>query len=413
MGDSYIGSKLSLISKSDIRYVGILQNVDTPSSSLVLGQVQSFGTEGRRGGGAQDEIPPSSVIFECIVFRGTDVKDLQVFEAPPITMTSDDITRYASPVSSVSPVPPAFSAYSNNYPIPVISPYGAPVTYYSTVTSYMPPDTHFARPINTTLTMMTQKHQVPDDIILGSRVSSETLIPEHKTQTPLLPFVDGKKHLMISKPDTKDSPIPSSRTISDPLDAVSNRTKVNGLTRLVDDLDIGNMKGQSPTDKTDLSDKDSIIPSNDTKTRHNVDPHVNRRSKKTTSSSKHKSKPGKGKITAIQEFDFASSNAKFNKESEQVEVDSVNIFYDKDKSFFDNISCDAKERTDTIVNNRNHRTKHKDEKQLNLETFGRAYIHPRRKQGRRGGRTNSTRHNNGKRQQNRQRGDNNDEHPVL
>lgn len=46
---------------------------------LVL--VKSYGTEGRRGNPAE-EIPPNDNIFEYIVFRGSDVKDLHVCEPP-------------------------------------------------------------------------------------------------------------------------------------------------------------------------------------------------------------------------------------------------------------------------------------------------------------------------------------------
>ena len=43
--------------------------------------MRSFGTEGRRGGG-KDEYPATDAIYEQIVFRGSDVKDLRIEDAP-------------------------------------------------------------------------------------------------------------------------------------------------------------------------------------------------------------------------------------------------------------------------------------------------------------------------------------------
>jgi len=80
MAQQYIGSRISLISKSDIRYRGILHSIDPAASTVSLEQVRSMGTEGRKGN-PSDEIAPTDQLYEFIVFRAADVKDLSI-EAP-------------------------------------------------------------------------------------------------------------------------------------------------------------------------------------------------------------------------------------------------------------------------------------------------------------------------------------------
>ncbi|RQM04761.1 hypothetical protein DH86_00004058 [Scytalidium sp. 3C] len=62
-------------------YVGTLHEINSETSTVALENVTSFGTEGRKAN-PDDEIPPSDSVYEYIVFRGSDVKDLRIEEAP-------------------------------------------------------------------------------------------------------------------------------------------------------------------------------------------------------------------------------------------------------------------------------------------------------------------------------------------
>ncbi|RPA99976.1 hypothetical protein L873DRAFT_844199 [Choiromyces venosus 120613-1] len=109
----FIGSRISLISRSDIRYVGRLHDINSENHTVALEQVVSHGTEGRRGDPAK-EIAGSDNVYEYIVFRGGDVKDLRIEEtAPqPQPQVPDDPAILGS---SARPPPPTY-AQGNQQP---------------------------------------------------------------------------------------------------------------------------------------------------------------------------------------------------------------------------------------------------------------------------------------------------------
>ena len=74
------GTRLSLISNSGMRYEGILGSIDPHQSTLTVKNVQIFGTEGRAANSAM-EVPAFDQIYEYIIFRSQDIKDLTVLEA--------------------------------------------------------------------------------------------------------------------------------------------------------------------------------------------------------------------------------------------------------------------------------------------------------------------------------------------
>ena len=61
-----------------LSYVGTLHEISSENSTVALEQVVSYGTEGRSG----EEVPASDNVYEYIVFRGSDVKDLRIEKEP-------------------------------------------------------------------------------------------------------------------------------------------------------------------------------------------------------------------------------------------------------------------------------------------------------------------------------------------
>ena len=70
-------AKIRIITNSDIRYEGTLYKINPDEKTITLRNVQSFGTEDRRADKVQ---PASALIYEYIVFRSIEIKDLIVLK---------------------------------------------------------------------------------------------------------------------------------------------------------------------------------------------------------------------------------------------------------------------------------------------------------------------------------------------
>lgn len=95
----YIGSKISLVTNSELRYEGTLININTVNSTVTLRDVRMSGTEGRKA--PHGYVMPSSEVFDYIIFNGKDIKDLTVSE-PAFSVKEDP----AVVAVNVAPPPP-------------------------------------------------------------------------------------------------------------------------------------------------------------------------------------------------------------------------------------------------------------------------------------------------------------------
>ncbi|KAM4737836.1 protein LSM14 homolog B [Anableps anableps] len=75
----YIGCRIGLLSKAQNRYEGILYTIDKNNSTVVLAKVKCFGTEGRP---TDRPTPPKDDVYEYITFRGSDIKGITLCESP-------------------------------------------------------------------------------------------------------------------------------------------------------------------------------------------------------------------------------------------------------------------------------------------------------------------------------------------
>ncbi|XP_022076184.1 protein LSM14 homolog B-like [Acanthochromis polyacanthus] len=327
-GTPYIGSKISLISKAQIRYEGILSSVDTDRSTVALAKVKSFGTEDRH---TDRPVPPKDEIYEYVIFRGSDIKDITVSEPPKphYGLPRDPAIVQSSIGSSSAGYHPRWSPYRDMMP-----------TYNQLAAS----------------SLLNQQYNAALGLVPGLHGPTRRVpMVEQAVQTVPLASAAQKKGKTSTQPQSRQPGRPTQRSGRD----VSQVQKENAPTsRVPSQPSAPKTQGQGTENQKQRQKQGS------------------RRSRNRRRGQLLVKNPKATTLEFESDFDFETANAQFKDDlTKEVVVEKVDSgeaqdsqeeetlgekYYDKTKCFFDNISSDLKPR----------RTTWAEEKKLNIETFG-------------------------------------------
>ncbi|KZC09511.1 Protein LSM14 like protein B-A [Dufourea novaeangliae] len=384
-----LGSKISLISKADIRYEGRLFTVDPQECTIALANVRSFGTEDRE---TQLPVAPQNQVYEYILFRGSDIKDIRVVNNVSSIPNDPAIVQMT--------VQPSMSQQSYqpqpSYAHPMMSQMGPMGGQYGTP---------YGMTMGTSkLTTNGQCRPITKRPISGRCGGSRSTTPTSSLLTRKSPTMD--QGVQVSHQQQQQQ---QSGTIGKLGDKTNMRT-IQPTRRDHDSHNSGNKTGGTVSQyndaKRDPMKQDGQMQGQGAHTqggRGNRGGWMNRgnmRGRGGRGRGGFRSQPGnagakpKNTLKFDIDYDFEQANTEFEELRSQLaktkidsgtdnekKDDSGNetgagegepeeepevVHYDKSKSFFDNISCEAVERS----KGRFQRTDWRTERKLNSETFG-------------------------------------------
>lgn len=100
MSSSFIGSKIAIVTKSQSRYSGTIIGIDAQASSIILGNVKCFGSENRAGSLSNGHLGGTAV--PIMQFANSDIEDLKIVDEENSASNVSASTTSAASVKQTS-----------------------------------------------------------------------------------------------------------------------------------------------------------------------------------------------------------------------------------------------------------------------------------------------------------------------